>query len=85
VDRPEDAQWPVWSGTVRNAWHVLREDRFYGAMGGIGSIYYSALSQFARDHEIPMWPFARFVMAMDSEFVAVSNEKALAAEKQRTE
>lgn len=78
-ERPEDAVWPEWSGTVRSAWNILRDDRFYGAMGGVSGIYYSAISQFARDHDIPIWPFALFVMALDNEFVAISNEKAKSA------
>jgi hypothetical protein len=81
LDRPQEAIWPAWSDTIREAWSMLRDDRFYGAMGGLSGIYYSSLSRYAHDNDIPIQPFALFVMAMDSEFVAISNEKALVANK----
>lgn len=59
----------------REAWIALRDDRFYGAMGGMGRIYYRALSRYARDHGIPLYPFITFVWAIDDEYVAVQLEK----------
>jgi hypothetical protein len=76
IERSEDTEWPAWSRTHREAWAALRDERFYGAMGGMGRIYYTSLSQYARDHGIPLYPFATFVMAIDDEFVAIQNEKA---------
>lgn len=76
VNRPQEAIWPVWSGTIRDAWFALRSDRFYGSMGGLGPIYYTAISQYARDHDIALHPFADFIAAMDEEFVAVQHAKA---------
>jgi hypothetical protein len=76
LERPDEAKWPAWSDYVRDAWAALRDDRFYGSMGGLGRIYYASLSQYARDHGIPLHPFAEFVMAMDDEFVALQNAKA---------
>ena len=80
LERPDDAQWPIWSRSYREAWAALRDDRFYGAMGGMGRIYYTALSAYARDHNIPLHPFSTFVMAMDDEFVAIQNAKAAATD-----
>lgn len=70
-----DNAWPEWSGYVRNAWHALRDDRFYGSMGGIGSIYYTAISRYAEDHGIPLHPFATFISAMDDEYLVYFAEK----------
>lgn len=81
LGRPDEANWPEWSGTVREAWHSLRDDRFYGAMGGMSGIYYSSVSAYAHDHGIPIRPFVDFVMALDGEFVSFSNEKALVAQE----
>lgn len=77
----EHAEWPVWSGYLRNAWNDLRDDRFYGAMGGMGRIYYTAVSRYARDNGIDLEPFVTFIYAMDDVFLKVAAEK----EKQRTD
>jgi hypothetical protein len=59
----------------REAWFNLRDDRFYGAMGGMGRIYYTAMSRYAADHGLPIYPFITFVLAIDAEYVAWSSEK----------
>lgn len=67
--RPEETEWPVWSRQYYLAWLALRDDRFYGSMGGAGRIYYTALSRYAEDHNMPLYPFMTFVRAIDGEFV----------------
>ncbi|MDO8683970.1 MAG: hypothetical protein Q7N50_10870 [Armatimonadota bacterium] len=85
LERPEDAEWPTWSGSLRVAWAALQYDRFYGSMGGVGSIYYSSASRYAGDHGMTIGEFDKFMvflMAMDAEYVEWAAEKAKAeAEK----
>lgn len=85
IERPADAEWPVWAGHLYAAWQLLRDDRFYGAMGGLGRIYYSAISAYAADHHIcgsDLHDFVTFLAAMDDEYVAIMTEKQKAdAEK----
>lgn len=48
-------------------------------MGGMGSIYYSAISQYADDHGIYGDTFDTFrwlLIVMDSEYLAVHYERA---------
>jgi len=64
--------------TYWTAWHILRDDRHFGAMGGCSGIYYSAMSQYARDHEIRGAEFQIFlilVRAMDAEYMVWISEK----------
>ena len=78
IERPDDAQWPEWSGYLRHAFVALRDDRHYGAMGGLGSIYYSAKSRYAQDHGIAgsaFEDFLKFIGAMDEEYIAIECEK----------
>lgn len=61
------------------AWHMLRDDRHFGAMGGCSGIYYSAISRYASDHGIRDDEFHVFVVlirAMDAEFLAWSSEQS---------
>lgn len=81
LERPADAEWPAWAGYLYAAWLTLRDDRFYGAMGGLGRIYYTAISAYAADHGIAgsgFHDFVTFITAMDDEYVAYSNELAKA-------
>jgi hypothetical protein len=55
---------------------LLRDDRFFGAMGGAGRIYYTALSRYAEDHGIPLYPFLHYMRAIDGEFVTWAAEQA---------
>ena len=80
--------WPDWSTYLRQAWNTLRDDRFYGSMGGMGKIYYTAASLYAAKRNIPEEPFLTFLYAMDETFMAVCEEKAKekeAADKLKTE
>lgn len=74
-------EWPDWSGYLRTAWNTLRDDRFYGAMGGMGRIYYEAATLYAEKRSIPEEPFLTFLYAMDEVFMSVCAEK----EKERQE
>jgi hypothetical protein len=80
LDAPESdseyVEWPKGSAYLQRAWHVLHDDRFYGAMGGMGRIFYTALSQYARDNGIQLEPFVTFMQAMDAVYLEYMAEKA---------
>lgn len=79
AERPADARWPEWSGYLQVAWHVLRDDRFYGAMGGAARIYYAALDRYAARHRIEGQAFDEFqtlIFAMDAEYLDHLAEQA---------
>lgn len=81
IERPHDAQWPDWSGYIQAAFHELRDDRFYGAMGGLGRIYFSAIDAYAQRCGIGAEifdQFLTFMRAIDDEYVAVMTERAKA-------
>jgi hypothetical protein len=75
----ETPEWPVWAGYLRTAWRSLKDDRFYGAMGGLGGIYYTARSQYASDNGIALQPFLTFLGAMDEEYMIWDAERTKAA------
>jgi hypothetical protein len=55
-----------------NAFDALRYDRFHGALGGQGPIYYSALSQYARDNGLTGSAFRQFhifITEVDAEYL----------------
>lgn len=79
IYRPEDTEWPEWSGSYRRAWNILRDDRFYGAMGGMGRIYYAALATYAKKNDIDGDEFELFIQlvwAMDEEYILICDEKS---------
>jgi hypothetical protein len=45
-------------------------------MGGMGHIYYSSISMYARDNGIELEPFVTFIRAIDSVFLEYQAEKA---------
>lgn len=68
------------------AFSALRGDRFLGAMGGTGTIYYQAISRFAEDHGIRNKEYAifhRLITEMDDEYVAYCAEREEAARVER--
>lgn len=84
IERPEEAEWPEWSGAIRVAWQALRNDRHFGSMGGIGPIYYTAVSRYAEDLGLSRREFDVFLfylVEMDAEYVDYCAE----AEKARAE
>jgi hypothetical protein len=67
------------------AWNILRDDRHFGAMGGGGMIYYSAISRYARDNAITGSDFSVFVTLvreMDSEYLLWLSEQNPPTSKQ---
>ncbi len=85
-ERPPEATVPFWAGTVWRAWHGLRFDRQYGAMGGESPISFLALDAYARRYEIrgvEFENFMAFVSAMDEEYLEHVDRKA--KEKPETE
>ena len=84
-DRPEDAEWPEWAGHIRVAWQALRDDRHYGAMGGLGGIWFASIDRYACRHSITGAAFDRFetfLRALDGEYMLVMAERA-EAERER--
>jgi hypothetical protein len=79
LERPEEACWPDWSQPYRDAFEELRDDRFYGAMGGMSRIYSTSIDAYARRFGIDgtaFEHFSTFVRAIDDEYVAVQLERA---------
>lgn len=76
---PEGAELEPDLGVYWDAWQSLRDDRHYGAMSGMGRIYYRAVSQYAADYGIAGVAFdvlKTLVFAMDHEFMDWSAERA---------
>lgn len=51
----------------------MRNDRAFGAMGGCSGIYYTAISQYCRDHLIKgseFRLFLRLIREMDDEYMS---------------
>jgi hypothetical protein len=66
-----------WHGLYFRAFDALQYDRFHGAQGGQYPIFYTALSQYARDHGIAgddLWKFHTFMNAVDAEHLAIIAE-----------
>jgi hypothetical protein len=84
--RPGDAEWPAWSGYIRDAWSELRDDRHVGAMGGMGRIYFSAIDKYADRFQITGTDFDAFVIflrAIDDEYMRHVAEKQEAELKKK--
>lgn len=67
-----------WHDLYFRAFDALRCDRYYGAMGGEGPIYYTALSRYARDMGIDgldLWYFNIFMNAIDGEWLSIRAEE----------
>ena len=69
---PPEATGPEWYGYYIRAWHFLRYDRQYGALGGESPISFQALDIYARRYHIDGVAFDMFralVMAIDAEWL----------------
>ncbi len=78
IERPDDARWPRWANHIHVAWVDLRDDRHYGAMGGLGGIYFTAIDRYARRFNISGSAFDNFLMflrVLDEEYIRYVNEK----------
>lgn len=79
LDRPDEAKWPEWSGYVQHAFYQLRDDRHYGATGGLGRVWWDSINNYAEKRGIvgsSFDDFETFFRAVDDEYVAVQNERA---------
>jgi hypothetical protein len=84
--RPEEAELKPEHLFYWAAFQRLRYDRFIGAMGGEGPIYYQAVSRYAQDYQIRGIEFEilqRLIGEMDIEYLAVQAEKAKEDERKR--
>lgn len=78
LERARDEEWPPWSDYIRNAWAALRDDRFVGAMGGMGRIYWTAIDRYADMLGLTGQAyddFETFIRALDDEFLRHVAEK----------
>jgi len=78
LTRPDDAAWPSWSGSLQVAWDALRDDRHYGAMGGLGRIHFAAIDHYAARFGIDgaaFGEFAALIRALDDEYIALTLEE----------
>lgn len=83
--RPDDAFVPEWAETYWRAWHALRFDRQYGAMGGQSPITFVSLDAYARRYAIVDMQFETLLVlvgAMDEEYL---EHVARVAEEHRQE
>jgi hypothetical protein len=74
----DDFENQPWHALYYRAFDALQYDRFYGSHGGQSAIFYTALSQYARDHEISGDDFRRFLTfmnAIDGEHLAIVGEE----------
>lgn len=77
VEQIEDGEPREWHGSYFRAFDLLQADRSYGAMGGEGPIFYTAMSRYAADHGIAGedWIlFKVFINALDAEYLKVREE-----------
>lgn len=70
-----------------NAWCEIRDDRFYGAFGGIGQVSFLAIDAWARRADIAGDDFATFkrlIHEMDAEYVSIFREQNKSEDKDTT-
>lgn len=91
----EDEEWtdeitisdlPEWAFLYWTAWHELQFDRFVGAMGGQGPIYYTAISHWARDNRLSSDALAILkttVRGMDEVYLGVMAKKSKEEDEKR--
>lgn len=77
-----------WHQMYFKAFDALQYDRFIGAMGGEGPIYWQALDRYANRLGITgqefSW-FELFMNAVDGEYLKMQREKSDAEEKRKKE
>lgn len=79
--RPAEAEVPEWANIYWRAWHELRFDRQYGAMGGESPISFMSVDVYARRYGIEDVAFETFhalIGAMDDEYLQHVARKAKA-------
>lgn len=68
-----------WHRFYFRAFDALMYDRFIGAMGGEGPIYYQAMSRYAADKGLTgedLDMFEIFMNSMDGEYLAIRREQS---------
>lgn len=68
----------MWSGHIYTAWSELRDDRHFGAMGGMGRIHFTAIDRYAERFGIAGEAFddlLLFIRAIDDEYLLIASEK----------
>ena len=86
AERPDDAQWPEWSGYIRDAWNELINDRHIGAMGGQGRIWFASIDRYAERYGYvgsEFDDFRTFLRAVDDEYLKHAAEAAKAESEKR--
>ena len=77
--RPADAEWPAWSGPIREALDRLGRSRPLGALGGAGPIPFGEIDAYARRYAVvgeDFDRFARLIETLDRVLVEHLNGKA---------
>lgn len=88
VTPTEPFDYRPWHDLYFRAFDALQFDRFIGAMGGEGPIYYQALSRYADDQGIAGEDrrlFDIFMNACDGEYLKMQREAADEAERRKKE
>jgi len=79
AEPPEDAFVPLGAETWWKAWCELREERWYGALGGCGRLKWTAIDQFARRYDIHGSDFesmCEVLRTLDGVFMKWAEEQA---------
>lgn len=86
LGRPEETEWPAWSGYLQDAWGELVDDRHIGSMGGLGKIWFSSIKAYAEQFGIvgsEFNDFLTFIRAIDGEYLDIMRERAKAEAEKR--
>jgi hypothetical protein len=84
IGRPPEAELKPGLEMYWIAWNTLRGDRFFGAMGGVGRIYFTAIAAYADAVKLPpdeLESFTRLIFDMDDVYVEFVTKK----QKEETE
>ncbi len=51
-------------------------------MGGMGRIYYASLREYAKDHDIKLYPFLTYMQALDDVWLDWNAKRALSEQEE---
>lgn len=88
VDDADEFEPKSWHDLYFRAFDALQFDRFYGAFGGEGPIFYTALSRYAEDLGLSGMDrhlFMVFMNAVDGEWLKHQADEAKKREERRKE
>ena len=75
----EDDTLPEGTQFVWRAWQALREDRYYGAYGGLTTIWFASVEAYARRYGIVnpsnFDTFHALLRSIDEEYVSITLER----------